>query len=31
MGWEHVSSDEYRLNALIARYPKPYVAVMDGW
>ncbi|WP_371478557.1 enoyl-CoA hydratase/isomerase family protein [Kitasatospora sp. NBC_00315] len=22
--------DEYRLNALIARYPKPYVAVMDG-
>ncbi|MEU9040387.1 MULTISPECIES: enoyl-CoA hydratase/isomerase family protein [unclassified Kitasatospora] len=22
--------DEYRLNALIARYPKPFVAVMDG-
>lgn len=22
--------DEYRLNALIAAYPKPYVAVMDG-
>ncbi|MFD0398239.1 enoyl-CoA hydratase/isomerase family protein [Kitasatospora sp. NPDC127121] len=22
--------DEYRLNALIAHYPKPYVAVMDG-
>ncbi|MFJ8621505.1 enoyl-CoA hydratase/isomerase family protein [Kitasatospora sp. NPDC093550] len=22
--------DEYRLNALIGRYPKPYVAVMDG-
>jgi enoyl-CoA hydratase len=22
--------DEYRLNALIARYPKPYVVVMDG-
>lgn len=22
--------DEYRLNALIARYPKPYVAIMDG-
>ena len=22
--------DEYGLNALIARYPKPYVAVMDG-
>src|SRR5437868_13816900 len=21
--------DEYRLNAMIARYPKPYVAVMD--
>lgn len=23
-------ADEYRLNALIADYPKPYVAVMDG-
>jgi len=23
-------SEEYRLNALIARYPKPYVAFMDG-
>jgi enoyl-CoA hydratase len=23
-------SDEYRLNALIGRYPKPYVAIMDG-
>jgi enoyl-CoA hydratase len=22
--------DEYRLNALISRYPKPYVAIMDG-
>ena len=22
--------DEYRLNALIGRYPKPYLAVMDG-
>ncbi|GHE64567.1 enoyl-CoA hydratase/isomerase family protein [Streptomyces vinaceus] len=22
--------DEYRLNALVARYPKPYVALMDG-
>ncbi|MEV7661582.1 enoyl-CoA hydratase/isomerase family protein [Paenarthrobacter sp. NPDC089316] len=23
-------ADEYRLNALISRYPKPYVAFMDG-
>ncbi|WP_308465688.1 enoyl-CoA hydratase/isomerase family protein [Rathayibacter soli] len=23
-------ADEYRLNASIARYPKPYVAIMDG-
>ena len=23
--------DEYRLNAMIARYPKPYVAIMDGF
>jgi enoyl-CoA hydratase len=23
-------SEEYRLNALIARYPKPFVAIMDG-
>jgi enoyl-CoA hydratase len=23
-------SEEYRLNALIGRYPKPYVAIMDG-
>lgn len=22
--------DEYRLNSLVARYPKPYVALMDG-
>ncbi len=24
-------ADEYRLNAMIARYPKPYVAIMDGF
>ena len=23
--------EEYRLNAMIARYPKPYVAIMDGF
>ena len=23
-------ADEYRMNALIAEYPKPYVAIMDG-
>ena len=23
-------ADEYRLNAMIANYPKPYVAIMDG-
>lgn len=23
-------ADEYRLNAYIARYPKPYIAIMDG-
>ncbi|MFD2474753.1 enoyl-CoA hydratase/isomerase family protein [Amycolatopsis silviterrae] len=23
-------ADEYRLNAMIGRYPKPYVAIMDG-
>src|SRR5689334_20614119 len=23
-------ADEYRLNAAIANYPKPYVAIMDG-
>ncbi|MER7752071.1 enoyl-CoA hydratase/isomerase family protein [Kitasatospora sp. NPDC097643] len=29
-GFRAFFRDEYRLNALIARYPKPYVAVMDG-
>jgi enoyl-CoA hydratase len=30
-GWEHVFfRTEYRLNARIARYGKPYVALMDG-
>ena len=27
---ERFWADEYRLNVMIARYPKPYVAVMDG-
>ena len=29
-GTERFWADEYRLNARIAGYPKPYVAVMDG-
>lgn len=29
-GSEQFWSDEYRLNAAIAAYPKPYVALMDG-
>ncbi|MBT2523340.1 enoyl-CoA hydratase/isomerase family protein [Arthrobacter sp. ISL-28] len=29
-GTERFWADEYRLNARIANYPKPYVAVMDG-
>ena len=29
-GSEHFWRDEYRLNAAIARYPKPFVALMDG-
>ncbi|MFD0272934.1 enoyl-CoA hydratase/isomerase family protein [Kitasatospora sp. NPDC127111] len=29
-GFRRFFRDEYRLNALIADYPKPYVALMDG-
>jgi enoyl-CoA hydratase len=29
-GTERFWADEYRLNARIASYPKPYVAIMDG-
>ncbi|GAA4870933.1 enoyl-CoA hydratase/isomerase family protein [Kitasatospora terrestris] len=29
-GYRRFFRDEYRLNELISRYPKPYVAVMDG-
>ncbi|GAA2747686.1 enoyl-CoA hydratase/isomerase family protein [Kitasatospora cinereorecta] len=29
-GYRVFFRDEYRLNELISRYPKPYVAVMDG-
>lgn len=28
--WEGFFRDEYRMNQTIARYPEPYVAIMDG-
>ncbi len=29
-GWEGFFRDEYRMNQTIARYPDPYVAILDG-
>lgn len=29
-GWERFFATEYRMNAAIARFPKPYIALMDG-
>ena len=29
-GWEAFFATEYRMNAAIARFPKPFVAMMDG-
>jgi enoyl-CoA hydratase len=29
-GWEGFFHDEYRMNQTIARYPDPYVAILDG-
>lgn len=29
-GWERFFATEYRMNAAIAAFPKPYVALMDG-
>ena len=29
-GWEAFFRDEYRMNQAIARYPDPYVAILDG-
>ncbi len=29
-GWEGFFRDEYRMNQTIARYPEPYVAILDG-
>ncbi len=29
-GWERFFATEYAMNAAIARFPKPYVALMDG-
>jgi len=29
-GWDAFFRDEYRMNQTIARYPEPYVAILDG-
>ncbi len=29
-GWEGFFHDEYRMNQTVARYPDPYVAILDG-